>query len=100
MRIIFWTTYVLGILILLFSFLLAQVPQPPHRGDFTLDYAVRSLAAGFLLTAILLARRLWNINDPIPSRGRVSARGLVFLTAWVGLVIAVAGVIGLAIARR
>jgi hypothetical protein len=100
MRIIFWTAYVLGILILLFSFLLAQVPQPLHRGDFTLDYAVRSLAACFLLTAILSARRLWKINDPIPSRGPVSARGLVFLTAWIGFVIGLAGIVGLAIFRR
>jgi hypothetical protein len=100
MRTAFWMAYVLGILILLSSFLLAQVPRPLHGGDFTLDYAVRSLAAGFLLTAILMARRLWKINDLIPRQGPVSAMRLVLLTAWVGLVIALGGIIGLAISRR
>ena len=99
-RLMFWLVYVLGTFTLLFSWLLSLVPRPLHGADFTLDYIVRSCAGGLALVSILMARRLWNIKNPLVNRGPMKAMQLVVLIAWVELAIALAGLVGHALIRR
>jgi hypothetical protein len=99
-RLTFWMAYVLGTLTLLFSWLLSLVPRLPHGADFTLDYIVRSCAGGLMLISILMARRLWNIKNPLLDQSSMKAMRLVLLFAWVELAIALAGLVGIALIRR
>jgi hypothetical protein len=95
-RLVFWLSYVFGTLILAFSWLLAQVPQPLHGADLSGDYAVRSCAAGLMLISILMARWVWKIRNPLSDRGRATAMRVVLFIAWIELAIACIGIIGIA----
>ena len=66
-RAAFWTAYVLGTLILVFAFLLAQVPRG-HNRDFTLDYICWSSSAVLMLTCILVARRIRKSGNSVTQR--------------------------------
>jgi hypothetical protein len=96
-RLVFWLAFVIGSLGLLFSWLLAQVPRLPHGADYGLDYLVRSCAAALMLVSIGMARWLWKINHGSPGRG---AMQIVQLIAWVELIIAICGIVGLAVSRH
>jgi hypothetical protein len=97
-RFVFWLTFVLGNLVLVFAFLLSMVPRPLHDENFTLDYIVRSFVVGLMLISILMARWLWKIKSPIP-RGPLAAMNYVLLFAWIELAMAVYGIVGLAAYR-
>lgn len=56
-RLVFWLTYVLGNVVLLFSFALAMVP-PSRSQTFTLEYTIRLIIAGLTLVSILMATRI------------------------------------------
>jgi hypothetical protein len=98
-RFIFWVAYVLGTLSLLFSWALAQVPEPRHDRHLVLDFAVRSCAGCLILTAILLARRIWRITNPLSRRSPASAIRVFLLMVWIELVVAFVGVIGVAVSQ-
>ena len=96
-RLVFWLTYVIGNLVLLFSFLLAMVPRSLHDANFTSDYVIRSIVAGFMLISILMARWLWKIRNPLTDRGPAVAMRVVLFVAWAELAFALYLIIGLAI---
>jgi hypothetical protein len=93
-RLLFWLTYVLGNLVLLFSFLLAMVPGRP---DFLSEYLIRSTIAGLMLTSILMARWIWRIKNLLSGRGAASAMRIVVFVAWSELAFALYLIIYLAI---
>lgn len=95
-RLVFWLSYVFGTLILAFSWLLAQVPQPLHA-DLSGDFAVRSCAAGLMLISILMARWVWKIRNPLSDGGPASALRVVLFIAWIEFGIGFIGVIGVAV---
>jgi hypothetical protein len=100
-RTLFWTTYVLGTLTLLFSFLLAQVPRPRHGADFTLDYVCWSLAALFLVASLVAAKYTWSSAWNPLKWGRASSRIQLFLgAAWVELAFSIYGILSFAMSRR
>jgi hypothetical protein len=94
-RLVFWLTYVLGNLVLAFSFLLAMVPGPRHP-DFTPTYIIRSVAAGLMLISILMARWIWKIRYPLSYQGVAIAMRIVIFVAWAEFAFAVYLIIGLA----
>ena len=55
---VFWTSYALGIVVMIFSFLLAQVPRPRQGVSFNLDRVCWSPAAALLIICILTAKRI------------------------------------------
>lgn len=58
----FWTSYVLGTVVMIFSFLLAQAPRGRNT-NFTLDYTCWSSSAILMLVCILAARRMWRAQQ-------------------------------------
>jgi hypothetical protein len=97
-RAIFWTAYVLGTLILFFSFLLAQAPRG-RNADFTLDYVCWSLAASLLVGSLVAARFTWSSWNPLKSR-KVSSLAQVFIgAAWVELAFSIYGILSFATSR-
>jgi hypothetical protein len=94
-RFIFWLVYVIGTLVLLFSWLLSMVPGEVLTGDII----VRSCAAGLMLASILMARWLWKIRNPIPDQGSATVMQVVLLIAWAELGFAIFGIIGMATFR-
>jgi hypothetical protein len=99
-RFFFWSAYVLGTMSLLFSWLLAQVPQPSHGGHWGLDYAFRSCVVGLMMASILIARRVWKLNTVFPDQSPVRAMQIVLLIAYAELAMGLVGIIGLAVGRR
>ena len=98
-RSVFWIAYVLGTLILVFAFLLAQVPRPRHGADFILDYVCWSLAAGFLVVSLVAAKFTCGSWNPLKWRGVSSPSQLFIGAAWVELALLLYGVIGFATSR-
>lgn len=96
-RLAFWLTFVLGSLSLLASWLFAQLPRLPHGADLRPHYITRSCAAVLTLTSIIMARRIWRIAPDGPVRPPMQ---IVQLIAWVELIIAVVGIIGVAVSRN
>jgi hypothetical protein len=98
-RFVFWLAYVLGTLMLALSWLLAQVPRSSH-GDMRLEYTIRFGVAALMTTAIVIARRRWKINLVIPDRGAASTLEVVILIAWCELIVAVLGIIAIAVSKH
>jgi hypothetical protein len=94
---VFWLTYVLGNLVLLFSFALAMVPGSLHDTDFTPEYTIRSIIAGLMLMSILMAKWIWKIRNPLTDRGPAVAMRVVLFVAWAELAFALYLIIALAI---
>ena len=99
-RFVFWLTYLLGTLSLLSSWLLSQVPRPRHGADLTADLAFRLCAAGLFLISIFTARRIWKSNEPATEQGAITVTQIVLATAWLELVVALFGIIGIAVSRN
>jgi hypothetical protein len=97
-RAIFWTAYILGTLILFFSFLLAQVPRG-RKVDFTLDYVCWSLAASLLVGSLVAAKFTWSSWNPLKTR-KVSSLAQMFIgAAWVELPFSINGILSFATSR-
>ena len=94
----FWTAYILGTLILLFSFLLAQAPRGRNT-DFTLDYVCWLLAASFLVVSLVAAKFTWNSWNPLKWREVSSLTQLFIGAAWVELAFSVYGILSFATGR-
>jgi hypothetical protein len=97
-RAAFWTAYILGTLVLLFSFLLAQVPRGRNT-DFTLDYICWSLAGSLLLASLVAAKHAWNIWNPLKWHGVSSPAQLFIGAAWVELAFSVYGILSFVATR-
>ncbi len=97
-RAAFWTAYVLGTLILVFAFLLAQAPRG-HNRDFTLDYICWSSSAVLMLTCILVARHIRNSGHSITERASGIAEYVVTGAAWLELAFSFYGIISFATSR-
>src|SRR5260370_39819175 len=82
-RFVFWFAYVLGTMDIASCWLLALVPRSIHNKDFTLEYTMRSCAAGLMLISILMAKWLWKIRNPITDRAPALAMRLVVCFAWI-----------------
>ena len=90
-RFLFWLSYVLGTLVLLFAWLLSMVPGRP---DFTGDFVIRTTASSLVLISILLARWVWRIYNPFSeSNGSISMRVILGI-AWTEFGIGLCGVLG------
>ncbi len=98
-RIVFWLAYLLGTLILVFSWLLAQVPRPLHS-DLRLEFAVRFCVVVLMSVSIFIARRIWNFNEIIPLHVRPSAMQVVLLIAWCELILALLGIIAIVVSNN
>jgi hypothetical protein len=97
-RAIVWTAYILGTLILFFSFLFAQAPRG-RNVDFALDYVFWSLAASFLLGSLVAARFTSSSWNPLKSR-KVSSLAQVFIgAAWVDLTFSIYGILSFTTSR-
>jgi hypothetical protein len=94
-RLLFWLVFVLGSLSLLFSWLLAQIPGRPHGAELLPHYISRLCAALFMLVSIVMARRIWKVTQ-----GGRGAMQIVQLIAWVELIIAACGIVGIAVSRH
>ena len=97
-RAMFWTAYILGTLILLFSFLLAQAPRG-RNADFTLDYVCWSLAASFLVASLVAAKFSWSSWNPLKWREVSSLAQLFIGAAWVELALSIYGILSFATGR-
>src|SRR5262245_35626722 len=95
-RALFWTSYILGTLTLVFSFLLAQAPRG-NNNDFTLDYICWSLAGSLLLASLLAAKYVWNFWNPLTWRGASTVAQLFVGAAWVELAFSVYGLLSFVI---
>jgi hypothetical protein len=82
-----------------FAWLWGQVPRAIYAENFKFDYLIRLFVASFLLTATVLAKRLWKYSD-YTTQGPGTALRFVLLTTWGGLIVALAGIIDLAIRGR
>jgi hypothetical protein len=98
-RSVFWIAYVLGTLILVFAFLLAQVPRPRHGANFTLDYVCWSLATSFLVVSLVAAKFTWTTWNPLKRRGVSSPSQLFIGAAWIELASSLYGILSLATSR-
>ena len=97
-RAIFWTAHILGTLILLFSFLLAQAPRG-RNVDFTLDYLCWSVAAGFLVVSLVAAKSIWSRWNPL-KWGEASRVAQFFIgAAWLELAFSIYGILSFATSR-
>lgn len=94
-RLVFWLTFVLGNLVLVFSFLLAMVPSPRHP-DLALWYIIRLIDAGLILISILMAGWIWKIRNPLSVRKVAPGLRVVLFVAWTELTFAVYLILGLA----
>jgi hypothetical protein len=95
-RATFWTVFVLGTLILVFAFLLAQVPRPRHGGNFVLDYTCWSSSLVLMLVCVLLARRIRkNANGSGQKIGSL-VELIVTGAAWFEMAFALYGIISIA----
>lgn len=94
----FWLAYVLGNLVLLFSFLVSKAPESIKRGDFGFYYILRLCLAGPMLVSILMARWIWKIGDPLddPVSPPPVAMRVVVLVAWAELAFALFEIAALA----
>jgi hypothetical protein len=97
-RLAFWLVWILGLLALLFTFLLAMVPRR-HDDSFTLEYAIRSCLAALGLISIIMARRIWKIRNPIGERTPALAMQVVVIVAWVELTFALVSILAIAASR-
>ncbi len=97
-RVAFWTAYVLGTLILVFAFLLAQVPRG-HNRDFTLDYICWSSSALLMITCILVARHIRKKGHNISDRASGVVEYVVTGAAWIELAFSLYGIISFATSR-
>jgi hypothetical protein len=97
-RSVFWMSYSIGTLILLFSFLLAQAPRGRNT-DFTLDYICWSSGFFLMLACISVARRpsrsVQNGNEP---QAPIAPLALV-AAAWAELAFSVYGIMSFATSR-
>jgi hypothetical protein len=102
-RFIFWLAFVSGSLILGFFLLMSRVgpPPPPRGGDMRLYYAAWSCLTALMVVSIRMARWIWKIMNsiPVPGRGVRPAMYMVVLIAWIELVLALVGIIGVAVYR-
>jgi hypothetical protein len=94
-RVMFWTAYILGTLIMFFSFLLAQVPRG-YNTDFTLDYVCWSLGASFLVGSLVAAKFIWRSCIPFKSRDASSLAQVFIVAAWIELAISIYGILSFA----
>ena len=94
-KVLFWLTYGLGIVFLVLSWLLSQVPRPSHGANLGGDFAFRSCAAATFLVTVLLGRWVWRIRNPFYTQHSSMAVRLALCTAWIGLLLAFVGLIGI-----
>jgi len=97
-RTVFWTAYALGTLILVFAFLLAQVPRG-HNRDFTLDYVCWSSSTVLMLTCILVARHIRSSGHNISESASGMVEYVVTGAAWLELAFSLFGIISFATGR-
>ena len=97
-RATFWTVFVVGTLILVFAFLLAQVPRG-HNRDFTLDYICWSSSALLMITCILVARHIRKKGHNISDRASGVVEYVVTGAAWIELAFSLYGIISFATSR-
>ena len=81
-RFLFWTSFVLGSLALVFLWLSAKVPQPRHGADYRLDYVACALVVSLMLTSISMARWLWGIKVGIRDLNEPGGIRAILLIAW------------------
>jgi hypothetical protein len=97
-RFVFWLSFVLGSLALLFSWGLAQVPT--SRNDPHVDqFVIHGIAATLLVIAIVFAKWLWGIRNPFDD-GPKSAIKFALQAAWGELAVSVFALVALAVATR
>jgi hypothetical protein len=94
-RLVFWLSFVLGNLVLGFSFLLLMVPAPISR-DYIPDYIIRTVVACFMLTSIVIAKRVWKNHNPETERTATGAIRIVVFFAWAELSFAIFSILALA----
>ena len=90
---VFWMSYVLGTLVMVFSFLLAQVPRPRHGASFSLDYLCWSSAAVLLLICILTGRGIWKGSHKADQKGPPVAQYVVIGAACLQLAFSLYGIL-------
>ncbi len=72
-----------------------MVPRSLHEPDLNPDLVFRSAAAGLSLIAILMARRIWKIRNPLAARDPWTPVQFVLVFIWFELIIAFIGVLGI-----
>jgi hypothetical protein len=89
-RFLFWLLYVIGSLALIFSWMLAMVPEPRsvQPGVFLPDLIVRSCSAVLLALVVVLARWLWKIRNPFSPSGPERPMQAFMVLVWLELAIA------------
>jgi hypothetical protein len=97
-RAMFWTAFILGTLILLFSFLLAQAPRG-RNADFTLDYVCWSVAASLLVVSLVTAKLTWSNWNPLKWRDVPSLAQVFVGAARLELAFSIYGILSFATSR-
>lgn len=80
--IFFWSSYILGTLLMGFSFLLAQAPRPRHGATFTLDYISWSSAATSFVICVLVTSLSWYAKRRVPKVQSAATRLAVIQLAF------------------
>jgi hypothetical protein len=93
----FWLIFVVANLTVAFCCLLWFVPKRISDKDFTLEYATRGSIVVLTVAAIVLARWLWRIRNPMTDRGPLAVR-LVVAVAWVEALLALGSILRIYIA--
>jgi hypothetical protein len=98
-RLLFWLLYVVGSLALIFSWMLAMVPEPRsvQPGIYLPDLIVRSCSAVLLAFVVLLARWFWKIRNPFSPSGAERLMRAFMVLVWLELAIALVEAAGTAI---
>jgi hypothetical protein len=97
-RSVFWIAYVLGTLILVFAFLLAQAPRGGNK-DFILDYICWSSSGSLMITCILVARHVRKKGRNITQIAAGVGEYVVTGAAWVELAFSLYGILSFATSR-
>jgi len=96
---VFWTSYVLGTLVMVFSFLLAQVPRSRHGARFTLDHVSWSSAAALLLICVFMGAGMWERPKKADPKGPPVVQYVVTGVACLQLVFSIYGILSFATNR-
>ena len=94
--IVFWLSYVLGTLSVLYSWLVAIVPPPPNGVNYTLAFIVRSGIVSTMFITIFIGRWILRSRNSLSNQGPAHAIRVVLFVAWAELAYALLGIIGFA----